>query len=401
MKFLEKIDVEEDRIRRMKLFYQGLGLPKQRRDDALKNLQMFIGEFSSMIERNLEDRSYSQNEAAEIRSRTLTFLSDTFGASAALRFTKAVEPPKIVAFGTPGENVLRDVASMLLLANDKQWYSAEHHAWQTEQLQALRFMENCIKNYGLHSSIEKRDKVKFARYNVIVTFIPKGGKNKKTEMRKIVSKSVLEKEYLNPYASEKAILINGHKITHESISLLRITETLLLDDEIKLYEEKFRIKSDSEFAESCRDVTNELLPNPDSYINELSKELWGLVHPKFQNIVEKNFKVKQYAEAVRSVMIELNDIIKKEYKARTSKELDGAALMTSAFSVNNPTFKLADVSTQTGQNIQLGYMKLYEGSVIGIRNPVGHANISIGQVEAYEKIVFASHLLKVFEQSII
>lgn len=179
-----------------------------------------------------------------------------------------------------------------------------------------------------------------------------------------------------------------------------MTETLLLDDEIKLFEEKMNIRNDVMFIESCKDVTNELLLNPDSQTNQLSKELLGLVHPRFQKIVEQNFRLKQFADATRSVMIELNDIIKQEFKTKTKRELDGAGLMTSAFSANNPTFILADLSSQSGRDEQMGYMKLFEGAVIGIRNPIGHKNIIMDQVDAYEKIIFADHLLRMFEKSL-
>ncbi|MFN8321247.1 MAG: TIGR02391 family protein [Chitinophagales bacterium] len=401
MKFLKNIlATEEDRIKKMKVFYRDLKLKKSDREDVLKGLTMFIGEYSSMIEKNLEERAYNKTEAYDIGRRASDFLQKHLGPSASLSFLKVEEPQKKAPFGTPGENILTDIASMVLLTQDRQWYSPEHHAWQVMQKGQLQYIEACIKNYGLHSSTEKRERGKFARYNVVVTFMPKGGKKRKTERRMLISKSVIEKEFLTPFASEKTILLNGQKIPHDSIALFRITETLLLDDEVKLYEEKLSLRTESEFIESCREVTNELLPNPDSYLSELSKELWSLVHPKFQKIVESNFKVKQYSEATRSVMIELNDIIKQEYKLRTGNELDGASLMTAAFSVNNPTFVLGDVTTDSGKNTQLGYMKLFEGAVIGIRNPVGHKNIQMSQIEAYEKIIFASHLLKMFEKSL-
>lgn len=49
--------------------------------------------------------------------------------------------------------------------------------------------------------------------------------------------------------------------------------------------------------------------------------------------------------------------------------------MTRAFSVNNPVIRFADLDTENGRNIQLGYMKIFEGAMIGIRNPKSHQNM--------------------------
>ena len=67
--------------------------------------------------------------------------------------------------------------------------------------------------------------------------------------------------------------------------------------------------------------------------------------------------------------------------------------MTQAFSVKNPVLTLADLSDETGRNIQLGYMKIFEGSIIGIRNPKAHANLVIDQSRAIHLLFLASLLM--------
>jgi uncharacterized protein (TIGR02391 family) len=67
-------------------------------------------------------------------------------------------------------------------------------------------------------------------------------------------------------------------------------------------------------------------------------------------------------------------LLKLYVKGKTGQELDGASLMTRAFSVNNPVIRFADLDTENGRNIQLGYMKVFEGAMIGIRNPKSHQN---------------------------
>ena len=80
--------------------------------------------------------------------------------------------------------------------------------------------------------------------------------------------------------------------------------------------------------------------------------------------------------------------------------MDGAGLMTSTFSVGKPTFIFDDLNTTSGKDIQMGYMKLFEGAIIGIRNPSAHANTHTTMTDAFEKIIFATHLLRMFEKSL-
>lgn len=44
--------------------------------------------------------------------------------------------------------------------------------------------------------------------------------------------------------------------------------------------------------------------------------------------------------------------------------------MARSFSANNPIIEFRDLTTESGRNIQLGYMKIFEGAMIGIRKPM-------------------------------
>ena len=49
--------------------------------------------------------------------------------------------------------------------------------------------------------------------------------------------------------------------------------------------------------------------------------------------------------------------------------------MNRAFSLKNPIIILDDLSTQTGKDIQIGYMQIFSGAMTGIRNPKAHDTI--------------------------
>ena len=54
-------------------------------------------------------------------------------------------------------------------------------------------------------------------------------------------------------------------------------------------------------------------------------------------------------------------------------DLDGASLVRKVFSRNNPILAFNDSSDQTDLDEQEGMMHLFEGAVLGIRNPGGHS----------------------------
>ncbi len=131
------------------------------------------------------------------------------------------------------------------------------------------------------------------------------------------------------------------------------------------------------------------------------EDKWNAIHPAITRISKSRFETEHYGDAVEAAFKELNDLIKKAYKLKTTKEEDGDALMRKAFSVsaNNPVFKFADISTETGRNIQQGYMDIFAGSMKGIRNPKAHSNLDVHPEEAWEMIVLASHLMRMWEKT--
>jgi len=122
-------------------------------------------------------------------------------------------------------------------------------------------------------------------------------------------------------------------------------------------------------------------------------DFWELIHPLIKSISKSRFDSEHYADSVESAMKEVNVRVKTIVKNTTGNEDDGSSLMKKAFSVNNPVIRLDDTSNETGRNIQLGYMELFSGSMIGIRNPKAHANISITKERAIHFIFLASLLM--------
>lgn len=128
-------------------------------------------------------------------------------------------------------------------------------------------------------------------------------------------------------------------------------------------------------------------------INNETSSIWDNIHHQILSVAKNRFNDGYYADAVEAAFKEINLRVKKIYKDRTSIEKDGNKLMLAALSAQNPVIKLGDISTETGTNIQQGYMEMFAGAMLGIRNPKAHNNQTISRSDAVRKLHFASMLM--------
>jgi len=134
--------------------------------------------------------------------------------------------------------------------------------------------------------------------------------------------------------------------------------------------------------------------------NNFADHFWDILHPRVVTIAKPRFDSGFYSDSVEAAFKEINVIIKTHFKQKTDIELDGAKLMSRAFSKDNPVFTLADTSTMGGKNVQQGYMNLFLGSIIGIRNPSAHGNEEMERIDAIHFLFLASLLLRKFDTRI-
>jgi uncharacterized protein (TIGR02391 family) len=95
--------------------------------------------------------------------------------------------------------------------------------------------------------------------------------------------------------------------------------------------------------------------------------------------------------------------IQEAYKAvekfvqRKAKEygLSGTKLMQQVFSADSPRLFWTERKNPSEEDEQKGYMMLYAGAMLGIRNPITHEfNWVEDQDVALELLLFAQHLLR-------
>lgn len=128
--------------------------------------------------------------------------------------------------------------------------------------------------------------------------------------------------------------------------------------------------------------------------------IWVLIHPLIAEVTRRRFDDGHYADAAETAFKAVNTRVKQMWKAAGEEEKDGKALMLSALSVKRPVIRLDDLSTESGNNIQEGYMHIFAGAMQAIRNPKAHEIITITQERALHFLVLASLLMSKLDEAV-
>jgi uncharacterized protein (TIGR02391 family) len=117
-------------------------------------------------------------------------------------------------------------------------------------------------------------------------------------------------------------------------------------------------------------------------------------------VAKSRYESLHYADAVEAALKEVNNCVKEIVRSKISRELDGASLMRTAFSPSNPLIVLDDLSAESGKDVQEGYMVIFAGVMIGIRNHKTHYNLDIKDKKAKHLIYLASLLMHKIDERI-
>ena len=147
----------------------------------------------------------------------------------------------------------------------------------------------------------------------------------------------------------------------------------------------------------------EILKSLQQADNTKGMGVWDLIHPKIAAVSQNLFEDGHYANAAEDAFVEINDRVKKLFmklNPTATKAPDGQAVMNTVFSDNAPLLEFCDRSTETGSNIQKGYMQMLAGAMSALRNPKAHANITITKDDAMRRLMFASMLMYKIDEAV-
>lgn len=120
----------------------------------------------------------------------------------------------------------------------------------------------------------------------------------------------------------------------------------------------------SRLLEKREEISSQSRPTPKAVAQYLN------LHPRIGDVASELFEDGYHWEAVFAASKALVNYVKER---SGQHQLDGTGLMRTVFSKNNPILMFNELKDQTDLDEQEGMMHLFEGAVLGIRNPGGHS----------------------------
>jgi len=116
------------------------------------------------------------------------------------------------------------------------------------------------------------------------------------------------------------------------------------------------------------------------------------LHPRIIEVSGRLFADGHYSSAILEAFKEVNNRVKAKSGLA---DKDGSDLMVQAFRLESPKLKLSNLKSQSDLDEQKGFMFIFMGAMIGIRNPKAHERvIQLDSVKTLEYLTFASLLVR-------
>jgi uncharacterized protein (TIGR02391 family) len=135
---------------------------------------------------------------------------------------------------------------------------------------------------------------------------------------------------------------------------------------------------------------------PDKISRASRRARIAMLHPIVQQAANRYIEM----DALEVAIFEAFKAVNNRVRELSNLPLDGSELMSKAFQDVDPPIRLADLSTDTGRNIQAGFRFLFMGAVRGIRNPDAHELFKpLDEEDAIERLALASMLMRRLDES--
>lgn len=352
----------EKQIAEYKIFYRTNFIGIKNRNEALAKLLLLCKKYE-----NSEPKTsfYLDKKSVLLEIEAKNLIKNYFSPSILELFNKEIPTE------SPKENFDLDKSFLngLLISftNTFETFNEKNKQEWNYRKNLLIFLYNCLKNFGLHPDILRRDGKIYRRYNLVIEHFYRS-KNKIVEHKILLKPESLRDEFLTPYSKKLSIKMNGKLIPFKSIYLIQITSTLLLDDEIELFSKKNNFtwnnssKDEIEFIKLCQEETDSLHKNP-YLINEIEKfrnHHIYFVHPtRIQELKEIESNQFDLVKLIR-LCEELNN------NSASNNNLSSSSLVRSIIDHIPPIFEFANFS-QLANNYSDG-TKSFKKAMINLDN---------------------------------
>jgi len=146
-----------------------------------------------------------------------------------------------------------------------------------------------------------------------------------------------------------------------------------------------KLQASKEFGDGQIQAPEDSIPMEIQLFNKMQ------FHPKVIEVSRKLYVDGHYAQAITEAYKAIDNFVKQ----KTGESIYGKELMGKVFKKDDPIIKLNELKTQSNRNEQEGFMHLFQGAMIGIRNPKAHDNVFMADpYKTLEYLSFASLLMR-------
>ncbi len=124
---------------------------------------------------------------------------------------------------------------------------------------------------------------------------------------------------------------------------------------------------------------------------------WSLIHPAVAGEAHSRFEAEHFADAVEAALKVVAEMVRR----RTGLNLDGADLMHRAFGPKGPYLKFEDPIPKTQDSMQQGYMEMFAGAMMGVRNPKVHGLVKLERERCVHFLFLASLLAHKVDDAVV
>jgi len=120
------------------------------------------------------------------------------------------------------------------------------------------------------------------------------------------------------------------------------------------------------------------------------------LHKSIEKAASKLFRDGHYAHAIEDSVKALNSLVRLNSGIDNK---DGTELMEFVFNPTTPVLKFNNLTDRQDKNEQKGFMMMFSGAVVGLRNPRAHKIINDSPEMALEFIAFISMLASLADKA--
>jgi hypothetical protein len=239
---------------------------------------------------------------ADLEDTTDKFLSKYFSKELIALYNKPIPKPTIENKYSNEDNILR-----IMFIGTLQSVEASNEKYKQEwsyKTNFLRFLYKCLYYHGLHQNIMKRNPIIDKKFNLVVHHSYRSD-TKQTDFKIMMDYKQFDNQFVSLYQNQKSIKMGGKLIPFDSIHEVKITTTLLKEDEIVLFASKNNFiwnstqKDALAFIENCTDETEKYHPNPfDERIDHKGLNI-VLIEETKQWLISYPGSFKLYSDAIQ------------------------------------------------------------------------------------------------------